>query len=265
MPGPNHIQADAHQIIEEFVDAYSENTQSVRRYIPVVKAPRDTIQALAVKYDTTAINLETANGSPVEITITKSANTVPVVDLSGKSPSIAIRYYESPDVVKTHTELLLEQFLQNENRLVVTALDNTTGVNDIAVDTTVNTQPADVYDVYSAVKRAIRNINQYVTSNMFMIIAEDSEEYLDKSTPELKTAYDLLERREIPVITHDGISDCAYLLPRTPNVAKLVQVNPLEIKLEQEPYDLAAVFGTEAVAFVVNQPKIIQKLDFRIE
>lgn len=254
------IDPKAHEWIEEFTKIYPAKTQNMRKYLPKISAPRDTLQTLAVKYDTTSIDI-TSSGTPVEIGVTYTEDTVSVVDFSAKTPSILNRNFSNRDVVESQTELILRQFLENENKLILNTL-STAPVSEVTVDTTTDTTEPDVYQVADALDIAIDNVNIYSQAPKLLVIANDSKKYLFKKTPEMMRPIDILKDNEVAIMESPDISNTAYLMPLDSSVHKLVQVEPLDIRIENENFDLASIFGRESIAYLVNQPEVIQKLDF---
>ena len=249
------------QIIEEVVKVYPEKTQNVRKFLPKMKAPRDILKAMNIRYTTTQTDISTTTGNPVEISDAYNENTVDVVDLSAKTKSQLERFYTA-DFTKKETELLLRQFLYNENKIVVDTLGSAP-VETITVDTSADSQEPDVYEVTDAIDVALDNISIYTPANSVMLISTNVKKMLFKKTPEARRPpFETLKDNGVQVIQTNLMTDTAYLIPIDDTVSTLIQVDPLEIRYEKELYDLASIFGREAIAYMVSQPEVIQKLDF---
>jgi hypothetical protein len=261
MPASTTRDPTPMKTIEEVIKVYPEKTQNVRKFLPKMNAPRDILSALNIRYSTTLADISTTTGSPVEIAVSYAEDSVDVVDLSAKTPSMLERYYTS-EVVKQQTELVLRQFLYNENKIVTDTLA-TAPVETITVDTSADTQEPDVYEVTDAIDVALDNISIYTPADSLMIIGTDVKKMLFKKTPEAKRPpFETLKENNVQIVQTNLITNTAYMIPIDETVSKLLQVDPLEVRYEKELYDLASIFGREAVAYLIQQPEVIQKLDF---
>jgi len=260
------INPNAHQIIEEFLKAYPEKSQNVRKYIPKISAPIDTLQALNVKYDTTTVDITTTTGEPVEIPVSYTSETVSVVDFGANTPPMDIRHFANADVIKTETEIVLKQFLCAENTLFKNILDSAP-VNTIEVDTTSDSAEATIEEVTNAIDIACFEIETYTNAPKLMLMSPDVKKYFYKRTPELKKPMDIVKENGINVVQLPQMagSDVAYIIPLSQDICKMVQVKPLKIAIEELPYEMASIYGKESIAFIVNQPHVIQKLDFTVK
>jgi len=248
--------------IQEVLEVYKEKTQNTKKYLPRMKAPRDILQAMNIRYSTTLADISTTTGAPVEISTSYAEDTINVVDLSAKTKSQLERYYV-PDVVRRETELLLRQFLYNTDKLVTDTL-GTAPVETITVDTSVDTTEPDVYEVTDAIDVALDNISIYTPAKNLLLVSENIKRMLFKKTPEAKRVpFDTLKENGVSVVQSNLITDTAYMIPLDDTVSTMIQVDPLHIKYTRDGnFDLACIFGREAIAYMVSQPEVIQKLDF---
>jgi len=256
------INPNAHEWMEEFVKAYVERSNNIRKHIPKISVPRDTIKTLASRNTTTEVSLS-STGTPVNIPVTYTEDTVNIVDFSGKTDSIYTRYFSNKDVVGVQTELVMQNFLMNENSLFLNTL-GTASTTGITVDATADNTAATAYEVADAFDMAIGTIEMYTTVPMLYVFGTNTMPYLYKKTPEMKKPIDTLREHNVAMLPMTGLTDTAYMIPLDKSILKMVQVESFYSRIEEENYDLASIFGRESIAFIYNQPEIIQKLDFTV-
>ena len=257
------VHPDARQIIREQIKLYPQEFQNVRKYMPKTSVPPDTLKVMTITYDTTITDINSPTGVPVEIPITYSDDTVTVVDYAARTPEVDIRHFANANYVKKQTRLVLKQFLVAENTLVKNVLD-AAPVNTIQVDVSADTVAPTIKEVVRAIRTACFEIETYTNAKKLMLISPDIKDYLYETTPELKTPMDIIDMYNIEVVQLPEMagSQTAYILPLDEDSCEMVQVKPLDIRIEKLHYDMASVYGKESVAFIVNQPHVIQKLDF---